>query len=188
MRSLLSVIVAVVSSLIVVVGWKPILGIEQYYADIEITALGAKDPASMGSEVWVHGQNWPDGVTIENFLKEAAPPEGWEMRGFAAMSYQNQPATIGWRGWVGPEATLIFTRHDWSGEMRLTINGTTRSYDLFHAGGAGPELIIPLKQVPAVFRTSLTSLPRTLLPAALLAILSLLIYSALRAGREPIMR
>lgn len=176
MRHLLNVVVAAIASLLVVIGWKPILGLETFHVDIKITALGTKDPQSASAEVWMHLDGWPEGVTIDDFLSTASPAEGWEKRGEAAVSYQYQPASVSWKGVVGPEAKLAFTRHDWSGNVRLAINGSARTYDLYNATAGAPELVVPLKQVPAVFRDSLLSLPRTILPAAVITLLLLVLF------------
>ena len=183
MRHVLNVVVAAVASLLVVIGWKPILGLESFDADIEITALGTRNPQSKNAEVWVRLVDWPAGVTVDDFLRTARPKEGWEKRDIAAVSYQNQPARMSWRGKVGPEAKLSFVRHDWSGDMRIIINGSTKNYDLY-AAGSSPDLVIRLKSVPAVFRDSLLSVPGTFLPAALLAIAALAIGYTIASRRR----
>lgn len=185
MRHVLYFIVAAVASLLVVIGWKPILGLETFRVDIQVTALGVKNPQSTSAEVWLRLAGWPNGVTIDRLLETATPPGGWEKRDDAAVSYQNQPAQIEWQGSVGPDARLVLTRHDWSGDVSLRINGTSRNYDLYAPPGAGSDLVIRLKEVPAVFRDSLLSVPGTILPTILLTISALAAaYALARAGQS----
>jgi len=114
--------------------------------ELQITALGEKNPASHGSEVWLNG--WPEGVSAARLARRSSTKLGWEVRGPQLLSYRDQPATIAMRTNVAPDGSFTFGRHDYSGRVRLTINGVTRVLDLYAADpGQGP-IVVPLSDFP----------------------------------------
>ena len=96
---------------------------------VTITALGEKNPAAQGSEVWI--VELPSQLPAAALLASRSSALGWEQRDGALLSSHEQPATIRHRGPVDQGAKLGFVRHPWSGKVEVAINGEAKVYDLY---------------------------------------------------------
>lgn len=92
--------------------------------ELVITATGERPPASSGSEVWflgVYDENNRVGVP-----GQISADASWETRENAWVSYQQQPATLRWRGSALSPLTVRLTEHPWSGVAEITWAGQTQ--------------------------------------------------------------
>ncbi|WP_274628991.1 hypothetical protein [Arvimicrobium flavum] len=186
MKYLRDLLVAAAFSALAVLAWQLLFpGGSQPDTDIEITALGTKNPQSQGTEVWFHPEVSIPGMTAEAFAASMSNGE-WELRDKSLVSYKGQPATLSWSGPVPDGATLTFTRHGWSGHVRVTINGTTSEHDLFDANRGAPNLALRLTEAPGGQATISESISRSAMPAASSTLLLFTILSLARAARAPL--
>jgi len=113
-------------------------GAEVFPFEIEITASGASNPASHGSEVWLNafevgGENRAAALFSPD---RDWPDQDWEVRGEVVASYRHQPARLKWHGWLPRGASLSFAKHAWAGMVNLKINGQERNFDLYAPSSA----------------------------------------------------
>lgn len=96
---------------------------------LEITATGEKNPDSLGSEVWIQSIIISPDQKIE--FDKLSKSEGWEIKDKSLFSYQNQPASIKWSGWLNKNLSIALTSHPWSGKVLFRWNGTEQIVDLY---------------------------------------------------------
>ena len=96
---------------------------------IVIEATGERNPASLGSQVWllvIAGNRNPSPDQFTEFDED-----GWEIRDRALLSYRNQPARLVWEGLVRPRDAVVLVKNPWSGKVRVTRDGVTTTHDLY---------------------------------------------------------
>jgi hypothetical protein len=99
-----------------------------YDFDIVITATGEKNSQAKSSEVWLNAPSYKE---INNFIKDAKLPEGWENRDGSLVSYQNQPTSLTFTVSSESKTSLYFTAHQYSGKALVKINNKFINVDLF---------------------------------------------------------
>ena len=95
---------------------------------IVLTATGERNLNAQGSEVWV--VRIPN-AEATNITGHVVTSEGWEQRPTGLVSFQQQPATLTWEGWVAGNSTFDLLTHPWSGMVRVEIDGTVNTIDLY---------------------------------------------------------
>ena len=110
----------------------------EYAAEITITATGMKSADSKGSEVWV-SEIPALGLIATKTAK------GWEQRDQALISHQKQPAIIFWKHRITPSYCISFRRSPESGQVNLTVNGQSTTYDLYSEKDSPPLQIRPFE-------------------------------------------
>ena len=103
---------------------------------VEIQALGQRNPASKGSEVWVYEIRTPEEI-FDWKNAEQGHDKCWEFRpkpgaagGIAALAAQTKPCLLRAAA-HGELLTIKLVKHSWSGMARITVNGETRVLDLY---------------------------------------------------------
>lgn len=107
---------------------------------LDVIATGQKNLASQGSELWVQGLFRADGSTVP--VSEFVLEGQWEIRDGIPLSYQNQPATLHWKGWLDGDAKLVLVSHPWSGIVQVRWDDHAQTVDLF--ADPGSPKVIPL--------------------------------------------
>ena len=93
-----------------------------------VAALGTKNDASQGSEVWIKGL-LADGSSLawDRFNLSGK----WERKNDRLLSHQDQPATLQWTGSVRESLRINFIQHPWSGQVQVFWDGSARPIDLY---------------------------------------------------------
>lgn len=107
---------------------------------VQIVATGNKNINSNSSEVYVNIVSAGDSA-----IKIAE--EGWEKRNEVYVSYQNQPSVLSLTGTWGDGSYLNFSRHSYSGIVKLIINGREQSIDLYSPVGSTLKVALPFGAV-----------------------------------------
>lgn len=96
---------------------------------LQVIALGEKNPASLGSEVWVLGIDSSSGshVSVSTFEQGGS----WEIRGEQVVSYQAQPARLLWTGSIPGKKELILLCHPCSGVAEVRWGSSAQRVDLY---------------------------------------------------------
>lgn len=98
---------------------------------IEIIALGDKQEASSGTEVWLVGLVNQDQLVD---LQELPLTEGWEYREGNLLSYQDQPNELKIKVNTGEATTsLNFLKHAYSGKVKIVDGQEETIVDLYDA-------------------------------------------------------
>jgi hypothetical protein len=97
-------------------------------AEVAVTALGTHNPESKGTEVWIAAFA---GTDASRLVREGKYGTGWEARGERMVSYTAQPAALRWRGPVDKGFSMTLARHPFSGQVRVSVGGVTRNFDLY---------------------------------------------------------
>lgn len=109
---------------------------------LEVTATGGKSEASQNTEVWVAGIH--DATSGQRLDLEPKRVSGqWEEKYGKLLSVGRPVATLRWEGVLKQKSVLKLTRHGWSGQARVTLNGETQTVDLFSA--AQEDWVLPLE-------------------------------------------
>ena len=96
---------------------------------LEVTALGEKNAASHGTEVWVQGLY--SEVSGRRLSLEPMRVSGeWEEKYGKLLSAGRPAATLRWEGSLDQEAVLKIVRHPYSGMVRVALDGETQTVDL----------------------------------------------------------
>lgn len=131
---------------------------------LEIKATGQKNESSKGSEVWLRE------LKDDNRLVPASDISlgGWEIEREMPVSYRNQPSIMTWEGKAN-QLTISLASHPYSGYVDITINGKTRTYDLYNSSDSFKTLqfSIPLSAT-SVLKYMLIGIALTILCYVLL--------------------
>ena len=146
-RSAKDLVASAMLALLAVLAWPLAPWSETEIHRVAITATGAKDARSQGSEVWLTGL--PDGLDFPELLAGRSTSGGWEMRDGVAVSYRGQPSTLRFEGPLPGGGAFTFVRHGWSGEVTIEINGTMVTENLFDPAPDGKPLTLGLERFPA---------------------------------------
>jgi len=105
-----------------------------YPVTISIRATGSGNPASKSTEIWItrFGRGWG----VSELVSGGSFEPGWELRDDALVSYQRQPSTARWKGYIDSDFVIVFVRHPWSGIAEVAVNGRGGRQDLYSADGA----------------------------------------------------
>jgi hypothetical protein len=109
--------------------------------NVEIIALGERNPASLGNEVWIRPVDWPISAT-----EAAARSGGFKNIDGALFASSNEPTAL--RLNLPAAAAIDLVRHPWSGLVRITVNGVQRDFDLY-ADPALEPLRVSLSSIAA---------------------------------------
>jgi hypothetical protein len=153
---------------------------------LELTALGEKNPSSQGSEVWVHGLlSSADGQPVSLEAEQSAGQ--WKTREGSLegslLSEGKPPATLRWVGYLDEDAQLVLTQHDWSGHVRVTLNGETQRVDLYSASPG--QWVLPVRPARAPAFTEAWLLRRLSRLSELLCIALLLLLAGVGLSAWP---
>ncbi|MFL5357137.1 DUF6020 family protein [Archangium sp.] len=112
---------------------------------LEVAAMGEKNAASQGSEVWVLGlEDETSGKPLP--LEPTRRSGSWEVKDGGQMSLGRPEATLRWEGRFEGDAVLKLVRHPWSGLARVTLNGESQTVDLFSP--SSEMWVLPLRADP----------------------------------------
>lgn len=156
---------------------------ELYYAptNIVIEALGTRNEKAKSTEVWIG--SFGTGHHPVPLAGMFGLPLGWERRGAVLVSYRDQPARLTWAGRIEPGTRLIFSKHHYSGNVRLAIDGATTDIDLYSAEPATHSVEIAMPATDATPSLDLDRLGQAIVSLALLVLFShLLIMAAQRTA------
>ncbi|TQR18163.1 acyltransferase family protein [Psychrobacillus soli] len=109
---------------------------------IEIIATGEKDINSNGTEVWL---KYFETDKKEETIKDL--PEGWDIVHDVPVSYQGQPASLRWKGYVKDNIFLVFAQHPYSGGARVIVNDKEYELNLYSKKNDLYELNVNLNPV-----------------------------------------
>lgn len=105
---------------------------------LRVANTGERNPAAKGGEVWAK-------VVLANQkpIKPLLPlPEGWQLKEDGTVSSTAPtPAAVAWDVPLERGATLVMTRHAWSGIGEVTWLGAAKRIDLFGNQEAGSESV-----------------------------------------------
>ncbi|MFD4836109.1 hypothetical protein ACFWP0_01280 [Achromobacter sp. NPDC058515] len=109
--------------LLIMLPLRPVL---QAPGGLTITATGERNPLAKSTEVWLS-------TSLADAIRDSATrfDSGWERRDGSLVSFRNQPATIQSNIQVEPGASLIFTKHDYSGIVEIRSGDFVQRYDLY---------------------------------------------------------
>lgn len=117
-------------------------------AVLKITALGEKNDSAKQSEVWIN--------TIYNGkekydLNKISLPSGWQAKYNTIVSYNNQPATLN-LPIENPANNIqvVFTRHPWSGKVKIEDGINTISVDLYSTVSKDPYIYTNSAPLPTI--------------------------------------
>jgi hypothetical protein len=109
---------------------------------LEVTALGEKNAASQGTEVWVQGLY--SQVSGRRLPLEPMRVSGeWEEKYGKLLSAGQPAATLRWEGSLDQEAVLKIVRHPYSGRVRVALDGEAQTVDLFSP--SQDEWVLPVR-------------------------------------------
>ena len=112
--------------------------------EMEITATGEKNAASLGSEIWIN-EVQADGVKQD--LAKITLYKGWAMQQENLVYSGSKPSTITWRMPNVREVTLSFGRHNYSGTVKIIAGGVETQADLYSSvGNQRNAVVIPIKE------------------------------------------
>lgn len=117
-------------------------------AVLKITALGEKNDSAKQSEVWINSINNGQEKYDLNRIPLSA---GWEMKYNTIVSYSNQPATLK-LPIEDPENSIqvVFTRHPWSGKIKIEDGINTVSVDLYSKESTNPYIYSNPAPLPTI--------------------------------------
>ncbi len=119
---------------------------------VEVIATGEKNPASVGTEVWVL-EATEDGRPVP--FANLDLTRSWELREGALLSAgQSMPAPISWDAEVSQETVLVLVAHPYSGIAEVTRGGTTQRIDLYDASGVVRVIELPRSSWPRLYHLS----------------------------------
>jgi hypothetical protein len=114
--------------------------------EVKVEALGQKNARSQGDEVWIYEIRTPTEVLEWKNAQQSAPrwdlvPRPNAAGGFAALatggSHRELIATL-----RGESLSIKLIKHAWSGLARVTVNGKTRTLDLYSAADPVLDTVI----------------------------------------------
>ena len=115
----------------------------------------------MGSEVWLREAYRSGDFPIDK--SEFSLDGGWQSKNDMLVSYQAQPATLTWSGSTNSDIKLVFLSHDWSGEVKVTLNGQSQMVNLYSPVETSKSIVLPVQgggstNLVNVFFFSMTSI------------------------------
>ncbi|THU33525.1 hypothetical protein FAM09_25595 [Niastella caeni] len=97
---------------------------------IKVTALGEKNDSAQSSEVWITKiNNGARDLDLESIPLSG----GWEIKNNSIASYSQQPGTLEISVREAEQLHIDFTRHSWSGKVKIEDGVKTSIVDLYHA-------------------------------------------------------
>lgn len=103
---------------------------------VQIIATGHKNIESKSSEAYVN-------IVSTGASKINSSGAGWEKKNGVYASYQNQPSILSLKGSWENGSYLNFSKHSYSGIVKLIINGHEQIIDLYSPVGSALKVALP---------------------------------------------
>ncbi|QEC42200.1 DUF6020 family protein [Pseudobacter ginsenosidimutans] len=109
--------------------WVPVAAKESSYAEVTLTALSEKSPASNATEVWI--TEVTNQGSVYDLTKIDLEKTGWEMKSGRILFNRSEPASLKIRLYDPSSPAIRILTHPWSGKLRIQEGKKDTTLDLY---------------------------------------------------------